>query len=142
MNNKGFSLNELLIGLGVIAFALILSTLLFQSKFKEVDAILKNGNEDSKEEKLVTYTYEDMELELVKAATQYIESKVESGSTLKSTIQINMDTLIEEGLYTSIYDPNDTDRECEGYVLYKKQKSTISYTPHLKCGSNYETQNK
>lgn len=140
MNNKGFSLNDLLLCLGIIAFALILSTLLFQAKFKEVDALLKGETpEETPSTNAITYTYEDMELELVTAATKYIEKKVEQGTQYQNSAKITLDTLVKEGLYTSVYDPKKPEQKCDGYVLFKKKNSTISYTPHLKCEGNYET---
>lgn len=140
MNNKAFALNDLLIGLGIIGFALILVTVLLQSKFKEVDALLRNdAGEESKSESFITYTYEDMETELISSATKYMEHKMEEGSSYKNHFKITMDTLVEYGLYTSVKDPKNPEENCEGYVMFQKKGLTISYTPYLKCGKNYET---
>ena len=48
--------------------------------------------------------------------------------------------LKENGYLDEIKDIKDKDTECTGYVEFVQDGGVITYTPYLKCGSNYETE--
>ena len=135
MDHKGFTLNELLLYLGVIGFALILSTVLFQENFKRLEDTMK-PNESFRQD--VTYTYEDMEEDLMAAATKYMMQKYQSNN-MPNAEKIEMETLNNAGLFIKIYDPRDLNQKCDGYVQFEKKDRAYSYNPYIKRGKNYET---
>jgi len=133
--NGGWSLNELLIGLGILAFALVFITIKIQSVASNLTDENFSGVEvPTKESK---YTYDDMEEKLVVGATKYMDEtyrKIPEGST-----KITMDELNIHGVYNYTKDPKDNNKTCVGYVIYNKNGNEVSYKPYVKCGSNYQT---
>jgi hypothetical protein len=133
--NGGWSLNNLLLGIGVLAFALIFITIKIQSVASNLTDDKFSGVETKKEK--LNYTYDDMEQKLVVAATRYMDEtyeKIAEGST-----KITMDELNIHGVYNYIRDPKDSNKKCVGYVIYNKNGNEISYKPYIKCSNNYQT---
>lgn len=133
MNNKGWSLNEFLAIAGIMTFCLILAVILYDVKVKKV--IDNNSNENA--EKIVqTYSYNDIENDLVETAMKYMSKKDDLNKIKKEKIE--METLINKGLLKKTYDPNYSNYECDGYVIFTREKTTYSYNPYIKC-KKYKT---
>lgn len=133
MNNKGWSLNEFLAIAGIMTFCLILVVILYDVKVKKV--IDNNSNENA--EKIVqTYSYNDIENDLVETAMKYMSKKDDLNKIKKEKIE--METLINKGLLKKTYDPNYSNYECDGYVIFTREKTTYSYNPYIKC-KKYKT---
>lgn len=137
MEHKGFTLNELLLCLGAIGFALILATSLFNANFKALEENITNANQTSKNN--ITYTYEEMESDLVISATQYMNNYYKTDK-MPYYKKIDIKSLYEKGYFTKIYDPSNSTQKCDGYVIFTRQDHAYSYKPYLKCGENYETE--
>ncbi|MDD3341427.1 MAG: hypothetical protein PHN72_04495 [Bacilli bacterium] len=130
MNNKGWSLNELLAGLGVLTFCLVFSVILFQSKFNHKK---KNMNET-----LMMYTYESIEASMVSSTQSYIEKKY-SNNFPDEEMKITIDVLRKKEHFSKYKDPKDGAIICDGYVIVEKENWAVTYHPYVKCGDNYET---
>lgn len=135
MNNKGFTLNTLLASLGVLTFALVFAVILYDARIKGISENVEGG---PKIESKNTYTYIDMEEDLVQASKDYL--KEEYGKHIpEGSMKITVDTLLKEGFYDGIYDPYDAKEKCTGYVTVVVEKGHSRYHPYLKCGENYES---
>lgn len=130
MNNKGWSLNELLVGLGALTFCLVLVIILFQSHFEDT--------KDDMKESLMMYTYESIEADMVTYAEVYV--KEEYGKHMPSEdMKITITDLRKETGFSKYKDPKDGAIVCKGYVLVKPENGDVTYKPYVKCGKNYET---
>lgn len=125
MNNSGWSLNEFLMGMGVLTFALILSVIIYDAKVKST------LSENKKDVEKSTYTYEDMENKLIEGTMRYIEKEYKEIPS--SEIKVDMDTLLENNLYHMDKDPEYPNYKCDGYVIFNKNKNSFSYKPYIKC---------
>lgn len=124
MRHRGFSLESVLFGLGIITFAVVIFVIIFQQKpVEEID-----------------YTYKDMELSLVTSTKKYLKEgnkgEVEDGS-----MRLTMSELSDKGYFTKIYDPSNHKSKCEGYILIEIFAGVGFYEPYVKCGTNYMTEN-
>lgn len=134
MNNKGWSLNEFLAIAGVITFSLILAVILYDVKVKKI----VDNNPNNNGEKIVqTYSYQEIENDLVEAAMEYMSKDKDLNKIKEEKIEI--ETLINKGFLKKIYDPNYSNYECDGYVIFTREKTTYSYSPYIKC-KKYKTE--
>ena len=122
MNNKGYSLERLLFGLGCITFIAVILVIIFQKEPEEK----------------IDYTYSSMESSLITSAKKYLKSSKE---ITDGSMKLTMSELFDKGFYTKIYDPNNPEEKCEGYVLIEIFAGVGFYEPYVKCGTNYITQN-
>ena len=54
-----------------------------------------------------------------------------------TSVSISLNELEQEALVSSLTDPNNSNINCDGYVIYTRENN--NYQPYLKCGSNYQT---
>lgn len=137
IGSNGWSLNEFLMGIGIMAFALVFATVLFDVNIKPT---LNNKEINNLVQEQADYTYKDMEAELVKAAStyMYISSKYKDLSA-NGDVKITIKELKGQGLYSHVLDPKDSHTVCKGYVIFSKSKESFSYKPYIKCGNHYQT---
>ena len=121
---KGFTLIELLAVIVIIAvIALITVPLVFES----IDAAK-------------TRVYVLNENTLASSANLYMVSDDLLIPTNDGEIKVvTLDDLIAAKMISPIIDSN-TNLECDGYVVIKKEGEKIIKMPYLKCGTNYETE--
>ena len=79
---------------------------------------------------------------MISAARNYLVMDESKNPSKKGTISIiTIEELQNSELISSINDAQDSNIECDGYVVVKNvDATTFDYTPHLKCGTNYETE--
>ncbi len=120
---KGFTLVELISVVVILGIILVIAipriTDVIESA--KINAVIKN---------------EEM---LVRATRNYLVSNDEKMPTeIGDTEEITLEELQNNDLISSIKSPF-SNNNCNGYVLITKINDTnFDYTPHLKCGDNYE----
>lgn len=134
MNEKGFGLKEFIIIIAVV----FVSLLIIMSLFRNVSSNNDNHSQVNQEEKQEK-TYKDLEQELKLAAERYQNDNY-SGNIENSEVRtLSYSMLKENGYLDKIKDIKSKDAECTGYVKFTQDGGVITYTPYLKCGSNYQT---
>ena len=129
MDNRGFGLRIMLFFCIVFISLIIVVTSIVNTNFK---SLAREKGTKSK------YSYFDLEIKMVKAATNY-SNKMYSTSIRENTeVGLNLKTLKNSNYLTTIKDPYNN-KECSGYVILKKGRHNIQYIPYLKCGTNYKT---
>lgn len=138
MDNSGWSLNSLLAGLGVLTFALVFAVILYDAKIRDLNKQFSNTSSIGKKDIKNTYSYKDIEEDLVEASKSYL--KEEYGRHIpEGSMRITIDTLVEKGFYDWVYDPKDKSQKCSGYVIVNIENTSSNYSPYIKCGKHYES---
>lgn len=142
MNQKGWGLKDFMIILGVIFLALIITAAVYRRSFKELFGAKSEPIVESKTTIVEKETYQDLEYKLQRAAERYQNDNYQ-GDFDSSEVWILKYDLLKEKRYlkNKITDINDRNIECTGYVKFEKKESRINYTPYLKCGDKYQTEN-
>ena len=141
MNEKGWGLKDFLLILGIIFFALLITVVIYKVSFKKDDPVDPIDPKSDIETKIVSYyeSYQDMEDAIKNAAMRYqndhYQGKLESDETW--ILSYNL-LLKDDYLKRKLYDLSDVNDECNGYVVFEKKGSNISYYPYIKC-KNYKT---
>ncbi len=148
LDNKGWGLQELLVGIGVLLFCLLLIVSLINRNFRRLSESMGNNstnnstdqkrpvqNEEEKEYK----SYKDIEAAMEKAASAYNATiygdELQEGDNITVTIK----SLIRDKYIEPIHDIKDSKVTCSGYVTFIKERNKVTYSPYLKCGSRYKT---
>ncbi len=144
LNNRGWGLQELLVGLGVLFFCLLLIVSLINRNFKQLGDTLNRENSQTTNQRPVTeekefQSYKDIEASLTKAAREYNEDIYGDDLQEGDNITVTVRSLIREQYLEKIVDLEDEDITCSGYVTFSKRGNHVSYSPYLKCGSHYQT---
>ena len=136
MNEKGFGLQELLVFIGVSMFILVVVMIYCNKELKFnnnkietsistiADPIVTPTTENSNNQ------YMKLENKIKKAAMSYNVDKDE-------TIIISLNKLKEKNLINYIVDPNNSQINCNGYVVYDNN----AYIPYINCEGMYTTKN-
>ena len=132
MNQQGFGIKEFIIFVAVIFISLIIIMTLMQN------TVTKQST-DTNQEEVEKVTYQDLEKELKLAAERYQNDNYSGNAEDSETWILSYSMLKENQYLDEIKDIQDTDTECTGYVEFVQDGMEISYTPYLKCGSNYKT---
>ena len=159
LNNKGWGLTDYLLIVGAIAIALFGASILIirlnitlkenmkkhEQMEENIDETISeeniiNDNEqntenDKKEDVQENIDYKKIEDKMVSSAMKYIEGAFKNEIS-NNTITVDNTHLIE--LDSTLKDEMSKDN-CKGYVLVKKDKENINYTPYVKC-DNYKTE--
>lgn len=136
MNEKGFGLKEFIIMFAVVFVAM----LIIMSLFRNISSKTKTEPQEKQdEEEREDVTYKDLEQELKLAAERYQNDNYSGSIENPEVWTLSYSMLKENGYLDEIKDIKDKDTECTGYVKFVQDGGVITYTPYLKCGSNYET---
>lgn len=125
MNNKGWSLNEMLVLCLVLIIALFIAAIFINNVVDD----LNNPNNQNKD---YTAAYIAKEALMVSAAKEYWNDN--EPNLNDGTLTITVKTLIAKDYLTVIKDPQDSSLTCTGYVIISN-----NYAPYLICGANYMT---
>ena len=136
MNQKGFGLKEFVIIIAVIFICMIIIMSLYQTIFSQAEVEPVPESEPEETEKI---SYQDLEEELKKAAERYQNDTYQGNIENTEVWTLSYSMLKEKKYLDKLTDPNDKNTECSGYVEFVQDGAQISYTPYLKCGTNYET---
>ena len=139
MNEKGWSLKDFIIIIGIIFGTLLIAVSLWKVTFSSIfKRNSKPAEINNKEEQ--TINYENLESKLKTAAIKYQNDNYQGNLESKETWVLTYELLRKENyLKDRIFDIQDNKTECTGYVVFEKDGSKFTYTPFLKCGSNYKT---
>lgn len=142
MNQNGWGLKDFMIILGVILIALIITAGIYRKSFKELFGTKSEPIVEETTTIIEKETYQDLENKLQRAAERYQNDNYQGDFDSTETWILKYDLLKEKKyLKSKITDINDRNIECTGYVKFEKKESRINYTPYLKCGDNYQTNN-
>lgn len=136
MNEKGFGLKEFIIMFAVVFVAMLIIMSLFRNISSKTET---EPQEKQDEEEREDVTYKDLEQELKLAAERYQNDNYSGSIENPEVWTLSYSMLKENGYLDEIKDIKDKDTECTGYVKFVQDGGVITYTPYLKCGSNYET---
>lgn len=149
MDNKGWGLSVLLGFLAVFGVFLIISSILYNKNFsdvnineeeekekeeQEVEEAVQEEYKNKKSNETVTVAdYEKLENNLMESAKKYINQKK---ITSDYKIIITYNDIKEEKLITEFNDPK-TGNTCNGYVIYYNNE----INSFVRCVGNYQTSN-
>lgn len=143
LNEKGFSMAEMMGICLFVASCLLFSAVMYQKHFNEnqisettisENATLASANKTTTKETDNT-RYLALEDYLVENAKTYIEELEEKNSVVVVTSK----DLISNKKMDKLIDPNEENKECLGYVIYKKD--TNNYKGYVRCKDTYATEN-
>ena len=149
MNNKGFTLANLLFFISLFLMILVVCVIVIDSnmsKFKITyeEASPKNVvevkrvEEDNNNISVINESndkYKTLLEKMANTAKIYVSTNY-TGVTDK--IVIKTSKLINDNYMDELIDPKDNKSKCVGYVIYDGENS---YTPYLKCSKNYKSDN-
>lgn len=87
---------------------------------------------------------EDLELEIVKSATNYYNNHNDELPSVNSVISLPLSDLSNKGIIKDISKLVDKNTTCSGYLTIENNNNYYMYSPKLSCQSpneNYETNN-
>ena len=145
MNNKGFTLANLLFFISFFMMILVVCVIVIDSninKFKMTYEEPKIADKEIKVEKEKNVSvidtnsnkYKPILEKMANTAKIYVSTNY-TGST--DQIVIKTSKLISDGYMEELVDPTDN-KNCIGYIIYDGESS---YTPYLKCSNNYKSEN-
>ncbi len=145
MNNKGFTLSNLLFFISFFMMILVVCVIVIDSninKFKMTYEEPKIADKEIKIEKEKNVSvidsnsnkYKPILEKMANTAKIYVSTNY-TGST--DQIVIKTSKLISDGYMEELVDPTDN-KKCIGYIIYDGESS---YTPYLKCSKNYKSEN-
>ena len=142
LNNRGWGLQAMMVGVLVLMIALVIIAVLVQKTFNDVfEPIDKENhyteNEDKKEENQYK-SYEDIENAIINAAKKY-QKAYYSDILDGEKISVTLKNLQEEKLIDKVIDIKDSNTVCTGYAIFINDNDKIIYNAYIKCGENYET---
>lgn len=120
---RGFTLMELLVSIVILALILAIS-------IPNIHNTINNGYKK---------VYELNLTELKEVANGYIIKEntiIQEGETKI----INISDMVSSEIIKPVIDPQSKE-PCEGYVIVRKNDGIYSFSPYLKCGDNYESDN-
>lgn len=125
MNNKGFTLLELLAVIVILAIILAIAV-------PTISSLIENSRLNA---------YQSSEKMLASAARNYLASRSEFLPTEIGFIKIiDLNDLVINNYINQIRDSKNSADNCDGYVVVRKTDSTNhEFKPYMKCGSNYIT---
>lgn len=132
LNNRGWSLREMLFFMLILIVCLLIATFYLFRLYSQLDSDKENFVEENKIEEIKNEkNYEEYEKDLKKSARHYIENLYEG--ELSSQFVISITELKEENLLTEYSDYN-----CKGYITVFENNEEYDYKPYLNC-DDYKT---
>ena len=132
MNNRGWGLATMLVLCAILAFALIISAIIYEQTFN--DALLPEDNTSGQVEG--TEEYHTLESQVNDAAITYFEKYY---PTLPDgdKVYVSVKKLQVEKMLDTLTD--DSGNDCSGYASYQKVDGSAHYQAYIKCGRRYTT---
>lgn len=124
MNNKGFTLQTMLVFLLIFSFCLSVVSIVIKEENEVMTKTYKNNRRDD-------YEYYVLEEDLKEKATEYVMTE-----GINKDMVITFEELKEKRLVTELKDPVDKTLSCTGYVEY--QYKFDKYSSFISCPS-YKT---
>ncbi|MBR1718030.1 MAG: hypothetical protein IJ715_02025 [Bacilli bacterium] len=147
MNNKGFTLQELLFFISLFMMILVVCVVVIDSNIAKFNVThiepnqIKEDVDIESEDKTVSVidtTIDQYKILLEKMASTakiYITTNY-TGKT--DRIIIKTSKLVEDEYMEELVDPIDNTIKCRGYIVYDGYNV---YTPYLNCGNNFKSDN-
>lgn len=133
LDNRGWGLQELIVGLSVLVFCLFLAVILISRNFKELGGTLMDVNEPIQSRPTEhDNTYKQLEYKVVEACKVY-QKEMYSDLHEEDKLTVTLKTLVRDQYL------DEENHGCTGYVTFEKTNGSIIYTPYLKCGKKYQT---
>lgn len=145
LNNKGWGLQELMVGLGILFFSLLLIVILINKNFKELENTLNQNKTESEsnQNRIVedeTYdSYKEIENKMITAAKEYNNDVYGSALQEGDNLTVTVKSLVRAHYLDNITDIKDDNITCSGYVTFIKKGVNVTYSPYLKCDNKYKT---
>lgn len=148
LNNRGWGLQELLVGIGILLFCLLLIVSLINRNFRRLSESMGNNSTNNSteqkrpvqnEEKEEYTSYKDIETAMKKAAREYNAAIYGEDLQEDDNITVTLKSLIRDNYIEPVHDIKDSKVTCSGYVTFIKERNKVTYSPYLKCGSRYTT---
>lgn len=127
MNNQGWGLRIMLFFCAVFILIIVMVSAALDKSFNDIAP---------KKEKVDTNPFYTLEVRMVNATKNYIQDNYNDVNDI--ALEVSLPDLTQKNYIEKIKDPY-TKIECNGYVIFTKKNSNISYEPYLKCGSDYMT---
>ena len=134
-NNHGWGLSAMLTLCAMLAFALIISAIIYDHSFdQDTLSTLDMGEEIN--DMIHTESYQEMEEKIVNAArnyaNKYYPSLPDGNRVYVSVKQLQVESMLEELV-------DKKDNICSGYAYFENQNGNIVYNPFVKCKNKYTT---
>lgn len=146
LDNKGWGLQELIMGLGILFFCLLLIVSLINRNFRNLPNKNQNStnqqptNQNKPVEENKDYTsYQEIETSMKKAAEKYKTNIYGNELQEGDSITVTLHSLIQNHYLEEVHDIKDKNIICSGYVTFRKNENQVTYRPYLKCGKKYKT---
>lgn len=140
LNNRGWGLQELIVGIGILFFCLAFVSILIHNSFgqllgeKEPPAENETVNPPINNSEPEYQSYVQIEKAMVEAAKKYNETIYGDELLEGDKISATMRSLVRDGYLKQVKDIKDDSVICSGYVTFIKENGKVTYTPYLKCG--------
>lgn len=141
LNNRGWGLQAMLVGVLVLMIALVIIAVLIQKTFNDIMEPINNENHYSENESKAETkydSYEEIENAIISAAKKY-QKEYYSNILDGEKISVTLKNLQEEKLIGEITDIKNDNVVCSGYAIFINDDNKIIYNAYIKCGDNYET---
>ena len=141
LNNRGWGLQAMLVGVLVLMIALVIIAVLIQKTFNDIMEPINNENhysENESKDETKYGSYEEIENAIVSAAKKY-QKEYYSNILDGEKISVTLKNLQEEKLIGEITDIKNDNVVCSGYAIFINDDNKIIYNAYIKCGDNYET---
>ena len=154
MNNKGFTLQDLLFFISFFLIILVICVIVIDRNFmninsevddlkhvsevkklENVEIIEDKNKEESKEDNKKITGYDILLEKMISTAKVYVTTNY-TGKT--DRIIIKTSKLVTDEYMDELIDPLDKENKCIGYIIYDGDSS---YNPYLRCGENYKSEN-
>ena len=141
LNNRGWGLQAMLVGVLVLMIALVIIAILVQKTFDDIMNPINNnqsGFNHKVEEKSEYKSYEEIENAIITAAKKY-QSKYYDDILDGEKISVTLRNLQKEKLIGEINDIKNDEIVCSGYAIFINDENKVIYDAYIKCDENYET---
>ncbi len=134
-NNHGWGLSAMLALCGIIAFALIVSAIIYDRSFDQDTLSTLNMGEEITD-MIYTESYEEMEQKVVNATRNYVE-KYYPNLPENNRVYVSVKQLQVEDMLEDLVDKKGN--ICSGYAYFENKNDYIVYEPFIKCKNKYTT---
>ena len=132
MNNGGWSLQLMLFFCAVLILGLFISASILANNFNQSSSNSSNTQQ---------FSYSDLEVRLINSSKKYINAYYQNALTDNAdfTVIVSSNTLKQENYLTKLMNPKNQ-KECIGYVIFKKVDNYFHYDGYINCNPNYKTE--
>ena len=132
MNNGGWSLQLMLFFCAVLILGLFISASILANNFSQ-----SSSNQSDTQE----FSYRDLEVRLINSSKKYINAYYQNAlmDNADFTVIVSSNTLKQENYLTKLMNPKNQ-KECIGYVIFKKVDNYFHSDGYINCNPNYKTE--